>query len=62
MIIDYINAKRRMRSDGEFEMIKGIFKIWNKYSQMICLSFIHYNSEKLVYLEDTVLFGIYLQN
>ena len=56
MGIDYINAERRMRSDGEFEMIKGIFKIWNRYSQVICLSFIHYNSEKLIYSEDTVHF------
>ena len=38
------------------EMTRGIFKIWNQYSQMICLSFIHYNNEKLVYSEDIVHF------
>ena len=38
------------------EMTRGLFKIWNQYSQMICLSFIHYNNEKLVYSEDIVHF------
>ena len=35
---------------------QNFYKIWNQYSQMICLSFIHYNNEKLVYSEDIVHF------
>lgn len=40
MYFDYVSARRRTRSNDEFEAIRDVFEIWSQYLQNRC---VHYS-------------------